>query len=229
MSNSILSSTGPPKLIVDSGSRGTYVSISCPVVNKQLTNNPKHIQIPDGKIMTSTHEAELDYPELRPAARAVDIVPALHDYSLLLVGKLCDADYHVIFDKHEVRVMDNDLLIMRGARHATTGLWHMDTQSPRSKPNQSTPPASASTSPIAHAHAAIGGICTCYTFLTNTQHLGESLTEWILNQFPWVNHQSPPEPSAASGPNDQRPPRPKSQEPALHQDVRCQHHFRNKR
>jgi hypothetical protein len=156
MSNSILSSTGPPKLIVDSGSRGTYVSISCPVVNKQLTNNPKHIQIPDGKIMTSTHEAELDYPELRPAARAVDIVPALHDYSLLLVGKLCDADYHVIFDKHEVRVMDNDLLIMRGARHATTGLWHMDTQSPRSKPNQSTPPASASTSPIAHAHAAIG-------------------------------------------------------------------------
>jgi hypothetical protein len=114
MTNSILSSTGPPKLIVDSGSRGTYVSISCPVVNKRLTNNPKRIQIPDGKIMTSTHEAELDYPELRPAARAVDIVPALHDYSLLSVGNLCDADYLVIFDKHEVRVMDNDLVVMRG-------------------------------------------------------------------------------------------------------------------
>jgi hypothetical protein len=74
MPNSISSSTDPPKLIVDSGSGGMYVSILCPVVNKRLTNNPGHIQIPDGKIMTST---QLGYPELRPAAQAVNIVPAL--------------------------------------------------------------------------------------------------------------------------------------------------------
>jgi hypothetical protein len=49
-------------------------------------------------------------------------------YSLLSVGNLCDADYEVIFDRREVRIMDKQEVIMRGQRHAYTGLWHMEPQ-----------------------------------------------------------------------------------------------------
>jgi hypothetical protein len=180
---------------VDSGSRGTYVSISCPVVNKRLTNNPKRIQIPDGKIMTSTHEAELEYPKLRPAARAVDIVPALHDYSLLSVGNLCDADYLVIFDKHEVRVMDNDLVVMRGHRHAATGLWHVDTQSPRNSRHSPTAPAAP---PIAYAGAAIGdptsaelvAFAHATLFSPTLSTLEKALQNGYLTNFPGLTTQA---------------------------------------
>jgi hypothetical protein len=128
LANSIISnSTGPPgKLIIDSGSRGTYLTVDLPVNNLHPTKNPKRIQIPDGSIMESTHEAELIYPTLRKAARHAHIVPDMHNYSLLSVGNLCNADYGVIFDRREVRIMDNQEVIMRGQRHAYTGLWHME-------------------------------------------------------------------------------------------------------
>jgi hypothetical protein len=62
-------STGPPILTADSACTETYVSLSCPVLNKRLTQNPIKIKIPNGVTIESTHVAEIDLPMLRPAAR----------------------------------------------------------------------------------------------------------------------------------------------------------------
>jgi hypothetical protein len=115
-----------------------YVSITLPVTNKRLTTKPKRIQIPNGSIIESTHEADLIYLSLRKAARHADVVPGLFHYSLMSVGTLVDAGYIVIFDKTEVRIMDGDHIIMRGQRHPHTGLWHMKPQKPQEPPSTET-------------------------------------------------------------------------------------------
>ena len=75
--------------------------------------------------MYSTHEAELDLPNLPIEARRVHIVPALQTASLLSMGQLCDAGCIVTFDSKSVAVHRNDELILDGIRTPATGLWHL--------------------------------------------------------------------------------------------------------
>ena len=112
-------------LIADTGSTGTYVSVRCRVLNKRPTSNPISISNPNGQIMTSTHEGELDLPTLRFEARRAHIVPALQHCSLLSVGSLCDAGYTVEFNKQTMRVLDDDGCVLTGTRHTPTGMWHV--------------------------------------------------------------------------------------------------------
>jgi hypothetical protein len=76
--------------------------------------------------MTSTHEAELDLPTLRLAARRAHIVPALQHCSLLSIGSLCDVGYKVTFDKYTMRVLDDGTCVLTGTRYTPTGMWHVD-------------------------------------------------------------------------------------------------------
>jgi hypothetical protein len=84
--------------------------------------------------------------------------------------------------------MDNDHVIMRGA----TGMWHMDTQSPRSQPTQRAAPASAVPSPIAHAAAAIGdptsaelvAFAHATLFSPTLSTLDKALQKGYLTNFP---------------------------------------------
>jgi hypothetical protein len=99
-------STGPPILTADSACTETYVSLSCPVLNKRLTTNPIKIKIPNGATIESTHVAEVDLPMLRPAARKAHIVPALDNCSLLSLGQLCDAGYHILLEADTLSVID---------------------------------------------------------------------------------------------------------------------------
>jgi hypothetical protein len=122
----LISCPGPPNipsappgatlepLVAYTGSTSTYISINFPIINKRLTTNPISISNPNGQIMTSTHEAKLDLPTLRLAARRAHIIPALQHCSLLSVGSLCGAGYKVNFDKHTMRVLDDGACVLTG-------------------------------------------------------------------------------------------------------------------
>jgi hypothetical protein len=110
-------------LFADSGSTANYVRINWPVVNKRPTKNPIHVANPNGAIMTSTHEGELDFLILRPEACHAHIIPALQNCYLLSVGQLCDAGYYVHFDAASVRILDGNVCMLAGTRNSTNGTW----------------------------------------------------------------------------------------------------------
>jgi hypothetical protein len=108
----------PPTLIADSGATSTYISLDCPVLNKQIAN----IQNPNGQRMQSTHVGELNLPMLRPTARKAHIVPTLHNCSLLSMGTVCDAGYTIALDEHAIKIQDNGATILSGIRRSDTGM-----------------------------------------------------------------------------------------------------------
>ena len=122
-----LPSTPPPhQAIADSGSTSHFCTIRAPVINKRPANPPIGIENANGSIMYSTHEAELDIPNLPLAARHVHIVPELSNFSLISIGQLCDSDCSVIFDRNMVTVSHNNQVVLSGDRARSTGLWHMN-------------------------------------------------------------------------------------------------------
>jgi hypothetical protein len=88
---------------------------------------------------------------LQPAARQAHIAPGLHDCSLLSIGTLCDANYKVRFNKHNMLVCDNDKCIMTGHRDATSGLWHVDPPHPVQFANAIGDPTTAELVAFVHA------------------------------------------------------------------------------
>jgi hypothetical protein len=150
---------GPPTLIADSGCTSNYASLECPVINKRPTNNPIHVQNPNGSLMTSTHEAEFDLPMLRPEARRAHIIPELHNCSLLSIGQLTDAGYTAIFDAKRLRIYDStnihnitdQLLVLTGTRHTPTGMWHIDAPIVHHLANRIGPPTLVDLVAFAHS------------------------------------------------------------------------------
>ena len=108
--------------------------------------------------MYSTHEAELDLPNLPLSARHVHIVPALQAGSLLSMGQLCDAGCVVTFDATTVRVHRNSELLLLGTRTPTTGLWHLNIAAADPPIHHQSFSTVASATPadlVAFAHAAL--------------------------------------------------------------------------
>ena len=90
--------------------------------------------------MYSTHEGEIDIPNLPAAARTVHIVPDLKSHSLLSIGQLCDAGCIVEFTATTVHIRHNNILVLQGHRTPATQLWHVEIPK----------------SPIAETNAAVG-------------------------------------------------------------------------
>ena len=70
----------PPSLVAerhvaDSGATANFGTLTLPVKNRRATTNPIHIRMPNGTIAASTHEGELDWPDIPEAARKVHLVP----------------------------------------------------------------------------------------------------------------------------------------------------------
>lgn len=142
----------PPdsRAIADSGSTAHFCTVTANVINKRLTSTPIGIANPNGTVMYSTHEAELDLPGLPLAARRVHIVPALTTDSLLSMGQLCDAGCIVTFDATGVQVRLNNVLLLSGTRTPESGLWHLtlDASAP-------CVPTSVPASLLHHSYAAL--------------------------------------------------------------------------
>ena len=124
--------TGPPTAnpshtgIADTGSTGNFFTVNTPVLNKRPATVPIAIRNPDGSIMYSTHDAELDLPLLPLAARQGHVVPALASQPLVSIGQLCDAGCQVAFSATDVVVTYNDVPVLHGSRTPSTRLWHLD-------------------------------------------------------------------------------------------------------
>ena len=168
----------PPSLIADSGSSGNFATLDLPVTNKRRTTHPITIQLPNGNHVTSTHKADLDLPMLLPAARHVHLVPGLHNYSLLSIGQLCDAGYHITFGSASMKVFHDDVCILQGSRSSHTKLWHINSVAPAPAHLAATAIANPKTAElVAFAHANL--FPPCYI------NFGTGNPKWLSNQFPW--------------------------------------------
>jgi hypothetical protein len=76
--------------------------------------------------MTSTHEAELDFPMINAQAQHVHVVPGLRGCSLLSIARLCEYRYEVTFDKVTMRILQNGICILQGQRNPSNNLWKID-------------------------------------------------------------------------------------------------------
>ena len=107
--------SGPPHLLIaNSGSSSNFATLDLPVTNKRPTMHHITIQLPNGDLVTSTHEAELTLSMLLPIACHVHLVPGLKNCLLLSIGQLCDAGYSVTFDKDCMYILHHGLCILFG-------------------------------------------------------------------------------------------------------------------
>jgi hypothetical protein len=152
------------------------------VINKRRTSNPISIKNPNVSLMYSTHEADLDVPNLPPAARHGHIVPALKSLSLISIGQLCDTACNVTFDSSVVQVLHNDaVILMAGTRKPETKLWHLELTPPPAPPirlHQANGAIGSATPAelVAFAHA------TLFSLALSTLHT--ALAQGFISNFP---------------------------------------------
>ena len=60
---------------------------------------------------------------LSTTAKQAKILPKLQSASLISIGKLCDDNCRVAFDKNVLEVHKDNHLILRGTRNYSDGLW----------------------------------------------------------------------------------------------------------
>jgi hypothetical protein len=77
--------------------------------------------------MESSHNAELDIPELNAAASKAHVFPGMANHSLLSVIQLCDEGYIVTFKHASATVCNSQKSqILNGPRDLYTGLWRIN-------------------------------------------------------------------------------------------------------
>ena len=114
-------------MIADTGSTGNFGAIASKcIINKRPTTNPIAVTNPNGSLMYSTHEAELDLPTLPPEARHCHLFPDLHVNFLVSIGQLCDADCVASFTKDDVQISYQNKIVLTGPRCPTTKLWMLE-------------------------------------------------------------------------------------------------------
>jgi len=175
-------SVGPPaststtSVVADTGATGNFGTTDLPVINKRPTTKPIAIHTANGGIMYSTHEAELDFPDLPLAARHVHIVPALAEHTLISIGQLCDAGCHVAFTSTTVTVSYQDRDILHGKRSPDTRLWQFDLIAKHKQTAMSAVGSATPAELVAFAHATL--------FSPALSTLETALTKGYLTNFP---------------------------------------------
>ena len=85
--------------------------------------NVYDVVLPNGKIITSTHEIYLNIPQYPKAARNAHILLALsHDVSTS-ISQLCDEDYISVFNKKEINFVKDGSIYIIDQRHPRTKLY----------------------------------------------------------------------------------------------------------
>eukprot|EP00804_Cyclotella_cryptica_P024589 CCRYP_001603-RA/>CCRYP_001603-RA protein AED:0.24 eAED:0.18 QI:0/0/0/1/1/1/2/0/837 len=144
--NSINITLGTDEAIADSGATAHFLLPSVTISNKRKATHPLNITLPDGEVIQSTHEGNLNLPGLGDAATLAHVVPGLAHSSLLSIKQLCDNGCHVLFTKQDCKDYRKAELMLVGKRHPATGLWVVPTNSHPI----STKPPSAFASHAAH-------------------------------------------------------------------------------
>ena len=90
--------------IADAGCTSTIVIPGTPIRNVRPSKNPITLVDAKGGKLVTTHEGEIDIPELPPEARRAHICPDLAHSSLVSIKQLADAGCNIEYDEREVRV-----------------------------------------------------------------------------------------------------------------------------
>ncbi len=85
-------------------------------------SNPLNINLPDGKIVHSTHICDVEIPGLLHVLE-VHIVPALNVASLIGIQILCKVGCWVVFTDTACYVKYNGKIILQGTKDFSTDLW----------------------------------------------------------------------------------------------------------
>jgi hypothetical protein len=116
----------PPKnacsFIFDTGTTGHYLLLDTQCLDKEITQRPVRVTLPNGKIINSSHTAKLPFPNLPQQAIDAHIFPDLLNHALLSIGVFCDAGCTVEITKDRVMVRHNEKMVLEGAREPP-GLW----------------------------------------------------------------------------------------------------------
>jgi hypothetical protein len=77
--------------------------------------------------MDSSHNADLDIPELNTAASKSNVSPGMAHHSLLSVGQLCYEGYIVTFKQDTVTICNSESSkLLSGPRDLTIGMWRIN-------------------------------------------------------------------------------------------------------
>ena len=99
-------------------------------INIRDNLDPTHVTFPNGHIIQSVQTAYLNLPTLTSTGCRVHIFrdEDLHEFSLVAIGQLCDADCTTHYDKHRMWVTDaRGTDIIEGTRDKITGLYMINT------------------------------------------------------------------------------------------------------
>jgi len=115
--------------ILDSGISDHYLQQKPHVHTcSQAEYNPITVTLPNGASLTSTEICNLPISNMEDKATTGHVIPGLHK-SLLSIGKMCDANYTVVFTnknvtncKSSLQIPENEILLT-GKRDETNGLY----------------------------------------------------------------------------------------------------------
>jgi hypothetical protein len=116
-----------------------------PLLNKIVTDNPLQLRIPNGDTIASTHEGNLNFPELPDDATKTHVVPELDQLSLLSLTQLTKHGCTATITNETIEIYYEGNIIMTGTRSDESTLWHIHN-----------PDISGSSSTPAHANATVG-------------------------------------------------------------------------
>ena len=84
--------------IVDSGASGHYGPLNLTLLNKRACTEKINVSLPNNTIISLTHSAYLNMPNLPKVATNLYLFPDIHDILLLSVAQFCDNRYTVEFN-----------------------------------------------------------------------------------------------------------------------------------
>ena len=118
------------KFKCDSAASDHYVRPKDAHCLTNITEIPSRpIILPDRSTISATHQGQLPlHPSITTHGRTAKILPLLKSSSLISIGKLCNDNCDVTFNKQSMFVNKNDNTIMVGKRNFSDDLW--DTQLP---------------------------------------------------------------------------------------------------
>ena len=110
--------------VADTGIMGHYLTLELPCKNKQQAVHPLLIQMPNGKIITSTHTSLLSQPDLPLQAQNAHIFPGLNK-ALLSIVILCNYGCEATFNDRSVCILNKQggKIIKRGTQDTHTNLY----------------------------------------------------------------------------------------------------------
>ena len=108
--------------IADSGTTGHFLQINSECVDKRQTDEGLNVHLPDGLVITSTHTAMMNIPQLPMKARRAHMFPDI-SHAFLSISMLCDEDYMAIFDEKRVYIIKNGNVLLHGIRDSVTNLY----------------------------------------------------------------------------------------------------------